>query len=63
MFFKYYCAKMNKRVLIFSVLGLIFVALAIIVDWLFLIGAVICMLLNQKELFKKQDKTENSKHI
>jgi hypothetical protein len=54
---------MNKRVLIFSVLGLIFVALAIIVDWLFLIGAVICMLLNQKELFKKQDKTENSKHI
>lgn len=55
---------MNKKVLIFSILGLIFIALAIIIrEWLFLIGAVICMLLNQKELFKKQDGKENSKHI
>jgi hypothetical protein len=42
---------MNKKVLIFSILGLIFVALAIIIDWLFLIGAVVCMLLNQRALF------------
>jgi len=52
---------MNKKVLIFSILGLIFVALAIMIDWLFLIGAVICMLLNQRALFGTKQGSKKEK--
>jgi len=44
----------NKKVVILSIIALIFIILAIITkEWLFLIPAVIIMLINQKELIKK----------
>lgn len=55
---------MNKKVLIFSIIGIVCVALAIVVDWLFLMGAVIFMMLNQRELFGKRSSSQNiAKHI
>jgi len=44
----------NKKVVIFSIVALGFLALTFLVDWLFIIGAVILMILNQKELMKKK---------
>ncbi len=44
----------NKKVVILSVIALICIVLAIVIDWLFLIPAVIIMLINQKELIKKK---------
>ncbi len=43
----------NPKVVFFSLLALGFLALTFLVDWLFIIGAVILMILNQKELMKK----------
>jgi len=44
----------NKKVVILSIIALIFIVLAIITkEWLFLVPAVIIMLINQKELIKK----------
>jgi hypothetical protein len=42
--------KANKRVLINSVIALGFAALMYFVDWIFIIGAVIMIYLNQREL-------------
>lgn len=47
---------MNKKVVFFSILALGFLALTYFVDWIFIIGAVILVYLNQKELMKKQKK-------
>ena len=44
----------NLKVVIFSILALIFLTLTFLVDWLFIIGAVVLMILNQKELMKKK---------
>jgi len=44
----------NKKVMLFSIIALICIVLAIAIDWLFLIPAVIIMLINQKELMKKK---------
>lgn len=49
---------MNKKVVLFSILALGFLALTYFVDWLFIIGAVILVYLNQKELMKKKSKTK-----
>ena len=46
--------KPNPKVIIFSILALGFLALTFFVDWLFIVGAVILMYLNQKELTKKR---------
>ena len=46
----------KPKVVIYSILALGFLALTYLVDWLFIIGAVILIYLNQKELFKKQKK-------
>lgn len=43
---------MNKKVIFASILALGFIALSFTIDWLFLIGAVIIMFWNQKELIK-----------
>ncbi|MBT4376753.1 hypothetical protein HOD29_05245 [archaeon] len=52
----------NKKVVIFSIIALGFLALTFLVDWLFIIGAVILMYLNQKELFKDNScKKESSR--
>lgn len=45
------------RVFLFSLISIGFVVLAFLVNWIFLIGAVILVLINQKELLKKNSKT------
>jgi len=44
----------DKKVVLSSIIALICIVLAFIIDWLFLIPAVIIMLINQKRLFKKK---------
>jgi len=44
----------NIKVVIFSVIALGFLALTFLVDWMFIIGAVVLMILNQRELMKKK---------
>lgn len=44
----------NKKVVFLSIIALICIVLAIVIDWLFLVPAVIIMLINQKELLKKK---------
>jgi len=44
----------SLRIVIYSLIALGFLALSFLVDWLFIIGAVIFMILNQKELMKKK---------
>ena len=43
----------NPKVVVYSIIALGFLALAFLVDWLFIIGAVALMFLNQKELRRK----------
>jgi hypothetical protein len=46
--------KIKKpKVVIYSFIGFGFLALTFFVDWIFIIGAVIMMILNQRELMKK----------
>ena len=45
--------KANMKVIGYSILGIGFLALTYFVDWLFIIGAVVMVWLNQKELNKK----------
>lgn len=45
--------KVNKKVIIQSILALICIFLTFKVDWLFIIPAIALVWLNQKELFKK----------
>ena len=44
--------KLNLKVILYSLIALGFVALTFLIDWLFIIGAVIMIWLNQKELMK-----------
>ena len=46
--------KINWKVVILSLIALGFLALTFFVDWLFIIGAVIIMLINQRELLGKR---------
>jgi len=50
---------MNKKIVILSIIALIFMALTYFVDWIFIIGAVVILYLNQKELMKKKEKLKN----
>jgi hypothetical protein len=47
---------MNTKVVLSSIVALGFLALTYLVDWLFIIGAVFLVYLNQKELFKNKNK-------
>ncbi len=42
-----------NKVVIFSIIALGFLVLTFLVDWMFIIGAIVLMILNQKELMKK----------
>ncbi|MFA7707384.1 MAG: hypothetical protein WCX73_00370 [Candidatus Pacearchaeota archaeon] len=42
--------KFNWKVVIYSLIALGFLALSFIVDWIFVIGAVVMIWLNQREL-------------
>ena len=44
---------MKPKVIILSIIALGFIALTFLVDWLFIIGALVIIYLNQKELMKK----------
>jgi hypothetical protein len=44
------------KVFWFSLLAIGFIVLAVLVHWAFIIGAVILMFLNQRELLKKSKK-------
>ena len=44
----------NPRVVIRSILAIGFLILTFTVDWLFIIGAVILMFLNQRDLMRKK---------
>jgi len=44
----------NTKVVLLSLLALVFVVLSFLVDWLFLIPAVFIFFINQKELKKKK---------
>jgi hypothetical protein len=44
----------NPKVVLYSIIALGFLALTFLVDWLFIIGAVILVYLNHRELNKKQ---------
>jgi len=46
--------KPNIKVVVLSIIALGFVFLSFTVDWMFLIGAVIIMILNQRELLRKK---------
>ncbi len=45
----------NIKVVIQSIIAIGFLVLTFTVDWIFIVGAVILMILNQKELMKKKD--------
>ena len=44
----------NPKVVIYSILALGFLVLTFLVDWIFIIGAAVLMILNQRELMKKK---------
>jgi len=44
--------KINWKVIIYSLMALVFLVLTFTIDWIFIVGAVILMLLNQRELTK-----------
>lgn len=46
--------KINKKVVIYSLIALGFIALTFLVNPYFIIGAIVFMLINQKELMKKK---------
>lgn len=46
--------KINWKIVIYSLIAIGFLILSFTLDWLFIIGAVIFMFLNQKELMKKK---------
>jgi len=44
----------NVKVFILSLIAILFLVLAFLINWFFLIISVIIMLINQKELFEKK---------
>jgi len=45
--------KIKYKVIIFSLIAIGFLVLTFLVDWMFIIGAVLMWMLNQRELNKK----------
>jgi len=44
----------NTKVMILSIIALICIVLAIVINWLFIIPAIIIMLINQKKINQKK---------
>jgi hypothetical protein len=42
--------KINVKVIIYSLIAIGFIALTFLVDWIFIVGAVVMLWLNQREL-------------
>ncbi len=51
----------NKKVFFFALIALVCIALTFLVHRAFIIGAIILMILNQRELFKNPNKNANAK--
>lgn len=51
----------NKKVFFFALIALGCVALTFLIHWAFIIGAIILMILNQRELFKNPSKKTDNK--
>jgi len=47
---------MDKEIVFTSILALIFLYLSYKIDWLFIIGAVIIITINQSKIIKKKSK-------
>lgn len=47
-------SKPNYKIIVYSLIALGFVALTFLVDWIFIVGAIVLMYLNQKELNKRK---------
>ncbi|MEK6935447.1 MAG: hypothetical protein AABW67_01540 [Nanoarchaeota archaeon] len=47
-------SKLNYKVIIYSIIGLASIALTFLVDWAFILIALIMIWLNNRELKKKQ---------
>jgi hypothetical protein len=45
--------RFNKKIVLFSLIALGFIALTFLVNPYFIVGAIIFMLINQKEIMKK----------
>lgn len=54
MILKFHKGKVNWKVVIFSLIALGFIALTFLVNPYFIIGAIVFMFLNQKELKRKK---------
>ncbi len=48
--------KINKKVVFLSLLALLFIALTFLISWVFIIGAIIITIINQRELLGKKQK-------
>jgi len=46
--------KINVKVIVYSIIAFGFLALTFLIDWMFIIGALIMIYLNQKELMRKK---------
>lgn len=46
--------KVNWKVVIYSIIALICLALVFVVDWIFIVPVLVLIWLNQKELMKKK---------
>ena len=51
-------SRINRKVLMYSLIGLGFIALTFLVDWLFIIGAAVVVYLNQKELINARKRKD-----
>ena len=45
--------KINVKVVIYSLIAIGFIVLTFLVDWMFIIGAVVMIWLNQRELMRR----------
>ena len=52
-------SKINWKVVIYSIIALGFLALTFLVDWLFIIGAAVLVILNQRELIRERNEKRN----
>ena len=53
--------KINKKVILYSIVALGFIALTFLVDWIFIVGAVIMVYLNQRELMGNNKISDEAK--
>jgi len=53
----------SLKVIILSIIGLFFLGLTFFIDWIFIIGAILIVYLNQKEIIKNKNNKKKKKNI